>query len=442
LKSALKAAGAGGRAVRVAPAMATLQGTGGNRLVQRLVSWARPSPSSWAGQLPVVRVPAPGRTVQRQAPPAADPLVDQAKQDLATFEAGVYTRKNHTVGVNGKFDVTYAPKAKRMDVTVRVKFDYKGAGWTFFDRIVSAVKFITQAESAWSAKYQLGVVRPPSEVWAKALNPVSVKVSVVPVTTNQHFIVRFHKGAGGAQVAGGVTDIYEDDVTPSQKAFNPVTAEGELERVRRINPSPVLFGHDSAAIPADYVPKLNFLTDYLKRIHNPPFVLDLKGFASSVGAADYNKRLAERRAKAVEDHLVAAGLTNHSVSHLGIGEVPGGHGPEFRKVDIDVSIQPGWENTFSTIPHEFGHMLGLGDEYQGKKNTVATHHGLVAKHFGNEYADQTVKRGDVGSAAVMHFGEDVRIHHYVTMWDALARATAAAPVPVPPLAHDDWKLLE
>lgn len=446
LKSALKAASAGGRAVRVAPAMATLQGAGGNQLVQRLVSWSRPSPAGWAGDLPVVRVAPAGRVVQRQAPPAAppavDPLAKQAKKDLATFEAGVYTRKNHTAGLNGKFDVTYRPKAKRLDIAVRVKFDYQGAGWTFVDRIVSAFKFISQAQSAWSAKYQLGVVRPPADVWAKALNPVSVKVQVLPVSTNQHFLVRFHKAAGGAQVAGGVTDLFQGDLDPSQQLFNPETAKGELRRVRRINPSPVLFGHDSALIPPAYVPKLNFLTDHLKRIHNPPFVLDVKGFASSVGAADYNQRLAEQRAKAVEDHLVGAGLTNHTISHNGIGEVPGGHGAAFRKVVIHVSIPPGWQNTFSTVPHEFGHMLGLGDEYQGKKGTVATHHGLVAKHFGKAYADQNVKRGDVASAGVMHFGEDVRIHHYVTLWDALAQATAAAAAPVPPLTHDDWKLLE
>ena len=439
LKSVLKAPD--GRPVGVEPAMVDLQRTGGNQLVQRLVTWARPG-RGWAGGLPVVRVAHHRRVAQRQAPAVGDPVADQAKLDLPKFQAGVYARKNHTVGLNGKFDVTYLPLAKRLDIAVRVKFDFQGKGWDIPSRFTSMVKFLSQAQGAWSAKHQLGNVRPPTDVWGKALNPVTVRVRVVPVTTNQHFIVRFNKKAGGAKVSGGVTHLFKGDLDPNQQLFNPETAQGELARVKRINPSPVLFDHDSAAIPAAVVPKLNFLTDYLKRINNPPFDLKVKGFASSVGPTDYNKKLAERRAKAVEDHLTAAGLTNHTISHTGIGEVPGGDGAPFRKADIHVSIPAGWKNTFSTVPHEFGHMLGLGDEYQGKKGTVATHHGLVAKHFGNAYADQTVKRGDVASAGIMHFGEEVRIHHYVTFWDALAQATAAAAVPVPPFTHADWKLLE
>ena len=445
LKSVLKTAGGGGsggtRPIGVEGAIVDLQRTGGNRLVQRLVSWS--CQPGWAGGLPVVRVDRGRRVLQRQpGAKVGDPVADQARLDLPTFQAGVYSLKNHKVGINGQFDVTYRPLAKVLDLAVRVKFDFQGKGWNVISRATSMFKFVSQAQSVWSAKHQLGNVRPPADVWGKALNPVTVRVRVVPVAANQHFIVRFHKKAGGAQVHQGVTDLFKGNLDPSQVLFNPVTAQGELARVKRINPSPVLFDHDSAAIPAGFVPKLGFLTDYLKRINNPPFTLDVKGFASSVGPEDYNKKLAERRAKAVEDHLRNAGLTNHTVSHTGIGEVPGGEGAPFRKADIGVSIPAGWQNTFSTAPHEFGHMLGLGDEYQGTAGTVASHHGLVAKHFGQAYADQTVKRGDVASGGIMHFGEEVRIHHYVTFWDALAQATAKAAVPVPPFSHADWKLLE
>ena len=270
---------------------------------------------------------------------------------------------------------------------------------------------------------------------------MTVNVRVRPVTKNQHFIVRFHKKVDTAQVFKGVADLYKGDLDQHQELFNPETAAGELARVKRIDPSPILFDHDSAVLKADFVAKLDFLATYLKRINNPPFVLDVKGFASSVGPTDYNKKLAEKRAKAVEAHLQGAGLTNHTVSNTAIGEVPGGDGAPFRKAVIHTSIPAGWKNTFSTVPHEFGHMLGLGDEYGGKKGQVATHHALVAKHFGQAYADQTVKRNDVASAGIMHFGEEVRIHHYVTFWDALAQATAKAAVPVPPFSHNDWKLI-
>ena len=101
---------------------------------------------------------------------------------------------------------------------------------------------------------------------------MTVRVKVAPATTNQHFIVRFHKKAGGAQVFKGVTDIYKGDLKENQKLFNPVTRQGELARIKRINPSPILFGHDSAVIPPAAIKKLDFLATYLKRIDNPPFV--------------------------------------------------------------------------------------------------------------------------------------------------------------------------
>ena len=124
LKSALKSSG-GGLPAGGGPAMIDLQGAGGNQLVQRLVSWSRQGPEHWAGGLPVVRVPRrpPRPSAQRQpagggaggggagggagaGAPAIDPVEQQAKVDLPVFQAGTYSLKNHTVGSNGKFDVS------------------------------------------------------------------------------------------------------------------------------------------------------------------------------------------------------------------------------------------------------------------------------------------------------------------------------------------------
>jgi hypothetical protein len=91
-------------------------------------------------------------------------------------------------------------------------------------------------------------------------------------------------------------------------------------------------------------------------------------------------------------------------------------------------------NRYSVGEHEFGHMLGLPDEYQN--NTTGT--------LG---AQQTLYTGLVTSAGVqgpavwgartssqMSNGIDVLPRHYVTLWEALGRMTT------PDITQAEWKL--
>ena len=124
-----------------------------------------------------------------------------------------------------------------------------------------------------------------------------------------------------------------------------------------------------------------------------------------------------------------------------MGQAGASDGPEWRKVDITPSLNPGWENVQDVTAHEFGHMIGLGDEYAGGGSPTATHYNLVKKAFGQEYADQVAKRGDTDYASIMEGGNDVRIQHYVTFWSGLAETTLKAPVPDPKFGYDDWKFI-
>ena len=86
-------------------------------------------------------------------------------------------------------------------------------------------------------------------------------------------------------------------------------------------------------------------------------------------------------------------------------------------------------------------MMGLGDEY-GDPKRVVTHYALTKKALGEDYADQVAKRGDTDYASIMEGGNDVRIQHYVTFWDALVQTTLTkAAVPTPKFGHDDWKFI-
>ncbi|MCH8536200.1 MAG: OmpA family protein [Alkalimonas sp.] len=64
----------------------------------------------------------------------------------------------------------------------------------------------------------------------------------------------------------------------------------------------VLFAFDSAEVSREQRADVARLADYLKRY--PTARVEIEGHASRIGAADYNMRLSERRAKAVADLLV------------------------------------------------------------------------------------------------------------------------------------------
>lgn len=79
----------------------------------------------------------------------------------------------------------------------------------------------------------------------------------------------------------------------------------------------VYFKFDSAQPEVYSLEAINYLATYLKE--NPSAKADLLGYADSVGNADYNSKLSERRAKAVYDILVATGVDAGRLSYKGNG---------------------------------------------------------------------------------------------------------------------------
>lgn len=415
---------------------------------------------------------APGPAPAEGAPePKLEDLL-KASVELGTFTASNYALPNFTIGLNGKFDVNYQPAAKTLGITVKVGFkffndpvDKSAAGkWTQGDKTSYATGFLNKVQAAWSDRYTFKNVREPQAVW-KALNPVHVSLSVLDVSQagkidvtkapkGQHFLVQPHKeaasGANFTAVSGGKLNLYKGDDQTQSPFFQKDATAGELARIAMANPSPILFDNDSAVVKAADRPKLEFLAAYLRRINQPKFDVKIVGRASSTGQDAYNLKLSEKRAKAVEGVLKTGGATNHNLLPSAVGETGAKIGPEWRRVEIVPSIAAGYVNAFDTFPHEFGHMLGLGDEYQtATSGALTTHHDLVKKAFGKKYADIVAKRGASGggttgqSGNIMDVGQDIRIYDYVTFWSALAETTLKkAAVPTPKFGYDDWKFNE
>lgn len=80
----------------------------------------------------------------------------------------------------------------------------------------------------------------------------------------------------------------------------------------------VYYAFDSSKPLAYSVSAANYVANFLKR--NPSVSLEIKGYADELGPEDYNIKLSEKRAKAVYDILVAAGIDASRLSYKGYGE--------------------------------------------------------------------------------------------------------------------------
>jgi OOP family OmpA-OmpF porin len=80
----------------------------------------------------------------------------------------------------------------------------------------------------------------------------------------------------------------------------------------------VYYAFDSSKPLAYSASSVAYVANFLKR--NPGVQVEVKGFADELGPEDYNLRLSEKRAKAVRDQLVEAGIDASRVTFKGYGE--------------------------------------------------------------------------------------------------------------------------
>ncbi|MEX2527633.1 MAG: OmpA family protein [Gemmatimonadota bacterium] len=125
-----------------------------------------------------------------------------------------------------------------------------------------------------------------------------------------------------------------------------VTVE-RLESAVRFN-TPVHFAFDEAALRSEDIPLLDRMAEILEGYY-PDAVLTVEGFADPSGSRDYNLRLGQRRAEAVQDHLVGRGVDAQRIRAVSYGSAPerqiiagaagpGGEGWQNRRVAVVVDF--------------------------------------------------------------------------------------------------------
>ncbi len=110
---------------------------------------------------------------------------------------------------------------------------------------------------------------------------------------------------GPASNNGCPVEDSSDEVDYFKKAIN----EGYVN---------VYYAFDSAKPLGYSASAANYVANFMKR--NPGVNVEIKGYADEIGPEDYNIKLSERRAKAVHDLLIEAGIDASRISYKGYGE--------------------------------------------------------------------------------------------------------------------------
>ena len=95
-----------------------------------------------------------------------------------------------------------------------------------------------------------------------------------------------------------------------QERFGDVANEGAF-------PEQVFFDTDKYDLKSESKEELANLVDLMKT--NPGMVVEISGHTDNQGAADYNIRLSESRAKSVVSYLIEAGIPTSRLKFKGYG---------------------------------------------------------------------------------------------------------------------------
>jgi hypothetical protein len=365
----------------------------------------------------------------------------QAKVDLnVLLKLSKLTKKGVSTSANGKFDATYKPKARQLLVEVPVDFQFPDNPRTkgMSKRKLAARRkelnqyrkdFTENVQNVWGGQFVFDMMREPKSMWG-VLGPVDVSVKVREVSKAAAYfhVIYQSKTAGRAGVGRPNVNLYQGDLAPVE-AFTKSTKAGELDRLQKVSP-PVRVEPDGS-MGKDSQQSLEFLGTYVKRLGRPPITLKLTG--KGFGTRDALKR-AEVVKKALEQYGVGAPHKMVTATAASLLD---------RKVYIEPSVDPGFTNMQDVSAHEFGHMIGLPDEYPEDARVVGdklrTYDRLLAA-FGKDYAEQVGRVTD-NTASIMHGGSQVRIQHYVHFWDTLIMTSNLnAKAPKTKFGDADWKV--
>ena len=294
-------------------------------------------------------------------------------------------------------------------------------------------------QSTWSRQHSFFLNRPQWN-WLGASVNLDIQVRDGAQRATDHMTLRTYKlpPAGSLssdfgidnEVQPGAADNARDQV---MQVGSPTLEPNSYDLLRRS----VSFGIGQSALTQAITDELDI---WVLRYNGAPghvahqaARIELVGHTSAAGTEADNLALATARANAVQTYLQANGFTN-AVARTEVlprGEAEADQRHPHRRGDQRVDIVVDGGPRQRTINHEFGHALGLGDEYGsggvgGTAGTLAGHDAMVRDmtNADGSHLPGAVKERNGG---IMAAGNEVRPQHYAVFHHALADVTGQSP---------------
>lgn len=298
--------------------------------------------------------------------------------------------------------------------------------------------FVKGVHEKWSNQHLLALAEPG---FASYRCNVDVSAHVEQDPKDAHTVIdvlkpkpdekRFHSRVSGIDKQKGSETTQKAKMDFRDPTIEENTKIDKADFIQQVGS----FDFDSDVINADCKADIEKIKDFIRSIpkhdelESCAFSIRYVGRASSQGSAAYNKKLSERRVAAVQKELEVFPGFCLSITEAA-GEEEATEGAEFRRVNVGIFISNSNKQNTATqnvAAHEFGHMIGLGDEYVETKPEIPntrikffgdnpTHYDLVKQVVDEEAANELRIQN---STNIMALGNEVKRGHYVMFVAAL-----------------------
>ncbi|MCA9922386.1 MAG: OmpA family protein [Anaerolineales bacterium] len=367
---------------------------------------------------------------------------------LPTFDQAEYTQEGDN------FDATYRPKGPtpkvgELEITHWVHIDFKDFdkkwikgkkkytpaqiaefNWTDEQKEKFTHDFMVSVSQEWGGKYMLHLDDP---TFSSYRCNVSVNVIAVSDPDLAHTNITARKYPTGTD--GFRSEADEEEATLESRDPSEDEEKGQVANVRPFIRQVGDFEFDDDTIKGDLPDQVKEIDELLKENQSSPLAnkiewrLVMVGTASSEGKKAYNKRLGKRRAQSVKDAITTDLSWIKEVKVDSSGERGTTTDARFRMVIVTLRSMGSHEALQNVAAHEFGHMIGLGDEYtdidpkedmRRFPGDEPDHYEEVEKAISVEAANETLT---VDSDSIMSAGNLVKPAHYIHFLQAIRDLT-------------------